>query len=472
MSNFIFSLDNLEYLLPHKIGMLGLARVLSYCDRLNLLTANQITYSINPREITLSYLCSDTIAFSILRNAAYCIQDGLIDSPCLEMTNEEKFVFSQGLLFSFLQHNMHKKFTGEKKELTFAIGDENIPFRTTTKVLSECYYTSTIPKLFTQKGDYASSVQIKSNNFPGMILDENAPEKNIESIDKFLLLFFLPLDAPIVSLSGDSLGARKGLVLIEPYDLTMQIKDKVPRNLLFSFYSSDGDALFSFICQENYKEYADRIEKEIYVLGTQKWNSKQKFIKKKVSRARTTTESLEIFKLCSSYLANTTRAIPIDSTKDVPEKEKTVINSSRLLGFIADNLLKNNPWYHNLGVQFLLTKQYYEKQTLNLLIEKCEDIHYQEIMLIGQTVWNSYVENKNIKKSTPYYRSLRTKTCYLLNSPTNESSFKRNFLKLFPKKLDLFYSKESDWRLIKDYMLQSIFLYNFPVQIENQNESN
>jgi hypothetical protein len=471
LNNFTFSLDNPDHLLPHKIGILGLARVLSYGDRLNLLAPNQITYSIDSREISLSYECSDIIAFSVLSKLAYSIQDGLIDSPCLEMTNEEKFVFSQGLLFSFLQHNMHKKFTGEKKEFTFAVGEDSIPFHVTTKALSDCYYTSVIPKLFTKKGNYAHEILIKSNNFPGMILDENNPEKNLESIDRFLLLFFLPLEAPIVSLSGDSLGARKGLVLIEPYDLIKQLDIKVPRNLLFSSYSSAGNALLSFICQKHYKEYVDQLEKEIYVLGAQKWNLKQKFIKKKVVRARTTNDELEIFKVCSGHLPNTIKVIPSDSIENVSQTEKAFINSSNLLGFIADNLLNNNLWHYNLG-QFLLAKTYYEKQTLKLLIEKCGDNYYKEILHISQTAWSLYVAKKGIKKATPYYRSLRTKTCYLLQSPKNESSFTRNLSKLFPKELDLFYSKERDWKIIRDCFLQSIFLYNFPTPTENKNESN
>jgi hypothetical protein len=471
MSNFTFSLDNPDYLLPHKIGILGLARVLSYGDRMNLLTPNQINYSINSREITLSYECSDIVAFSVLSKLAYSIQDGLIDSPCLEMTTEEQFVFSQGLLFSFLQHNMHKKFTGEKKEITFADGDEKILFHFTSKAVSDCYYTSTIPKLFTKKGNYAHEILIKSNSFPGMTLDENNPEKNLESIDRFLLLFFLPLEAPIVSFPGDSLGARKGLILIEPYDLTKQLDIKVPRNLLFSFYSSAGNALLSFICQEHYKEYVDGLEKEIYVLGAQKWNLKQKFIKKKVVRARTTNDDLEVFKVCSGHLPNTTKVIPSDSTDDVSQTEKAFISSSDLLGFIADNLLNNNLWHYNLG-QFLLKKTYYEKWTLKLLIEKYGDNHYKEILHISQTAWSLYVEKKGLKNPSLYYRSLKIKTCYLLNSPTNESSFTRNLSKLFPKEVDLFYLKERDWKIIRDCILQSIFLYNFPTLTENKNESN
>lgn len=469
MNNFIFLLDNPDYLLPHKIGILGLARVLSYGDRLNLLAPNQITYSIHPRHINLSYECNDTIAFEVLKNIAYSIQDGLIDSPCLEMNEEERFVFTQGLLYSFLQHNTHKKFTGEKQEFSFTIGDD-IPFHTTTRVVSDCYYTSVIPGLFTQKKDFAPKVQIKSNNFPGMILDEHNPEKNLESIDKFLLLFFLPLEALIVSLSNDSLGARKGLVLIEPYDLIKQLETKVPRNLLFSFYSSFGDALLSFACQPHYKEHIDRLEKEIYVLGTQKWNSKQKFIKKKVVRPMTNNKTRELFKAFSLSIPNTARVVNTDSSVKVSEKEKTFISSSHLLGFIADNLISNNDWHYNLG-QFLLTKQYYEKQTLKSFIQEHGDNHYKKVLFLSEAAWKAYVKSKKIKKATPNYRSLRVKTCYLLQSPTNEFSFKRNLSKLFPEKIDLFFATEHDWKIIRDCLLQSIFLYNFPNSIENNNES-
>ena len=470
LNNFIFSLDNPDYLLPHKIGILGLARVLSYGDRLNLLAPNQITYSIQPRHINLSYECNDAIVFGVLQNIAYSVQDGLIDSSCLEMNEEERFVFTQGLLYSFLQHNTHKKFTGEKKEFTFTIGDDNIPFYATTRTLSDCYYTSAISGLFTQQGNFASKVQIKSNNFPGMILDEHNPEKNLELIDKFLLLFFLPLEAPIVSLSNDSLGARKGMVLIEPYDLIKQIETKVPRNLLFSFYASFGDALLSFACQPHYKEHIDGLEKEIYVLGTQKWNSKQKFIKKKVVRPITNNKIRELFEAFSLSIPNTARAVNIDSSEKVSDKKKTFISSSHLLGFIAENLISNNNWHYNLG-QFLLTKQYYEKQTLKSFIQEHGDSHYKEVLFLSEAACEAYVKSKKIKKATPNYRSLRVKTCYLLQSPTNEFSFKRNLSKLFPEKIDLFFSKEHDWKIIRDCILQSIFLYNFPNSIENNNES-
>jgi hypothetical protein len=469
MSNFTFSLDNPDYLLPHKIGILGLARVLSYCDRLNLLTPNQITYSINPREISLSYECTDTIAFNVLRKVAYSIKDGLIDSPCLEMTDEERFVFSQGLLSSFLQHNMHKKFTGELKEFNFVIGDDKIPFISKARALSDYYYMSAIPQLFTKKGDFATKVQIKSHNFPGMILDETKPEKNLESIDKFLLLFFLPLETPIISLSADLLGQRKGLVLIEPYDLAKQLNIKVPRNLLCAFYSSACDALLSFVCQQHYREYAENLDKEIYVLGSQKWNSKQKFIKKKVVRARINNKVLELFDIFSSHLPNTPKAIQTESNTDGTGIEKTFISSSRLLGFVADNLTSNTYWFYNLG-HFLLTKKYYEKHTLNFLIDTYGDSSHKEMLSIGQTAWSLYVNSKGMKTATPSYRSLREKACYLLQSPTSKPSFTRNLSKLFPKELDLFYSKETDWRIIRDCILQSIFLYNFPTSTEITNE--
>ena len=471
MTKFLFSLDNPDYLLPHKIGILALARVLRYCDRHNLLVAHQITYFITPRELLLSWECKDSVAFSVLKNNAYYLQDGLINSPCLEMSEEEMFTFSQGLLTSFLQHNMHKKLSQEKKEFSFVVGSEESTLNFSVKAVSSCFYTGKIPQLFTNKEIFANEVQVKSNIFPGMVLDENNPKKNLESIDKFLLLFFLPIEAPVVTLPPDSLGGRKGLILIEPYDLTRQVEIKAPRSFLSLTHSSPGAALFFFCSQSHYLKHIEQLDAEVYVLGSQKWNPKQKFIKKQVVRGTVTNKSLNLFTTFSQQLPNSIRLVKKETTKENGDKEKVFINSSALLGTIADNLIKNNPWHDNLGT-FFLSKQYYEKQTLSVFVDKYGDAVYQQVMSIGKMAWKNYLAQKNIKAQNLYYRSLRTKTCYLLKSPTNEATFKRNLLKLFPVYFDSFCQTQLDWRVIRDYILQAIFLYNSPTSTEINDEFN
>jgi hypothetical protein len=469
MTEFIFSLDNPAYSLPHKIGILGLARVLDYCDRHNLLSKDNVTYSINPRHIAISWNIKDSDVFEVLRTNAYAIREGLIDSPCLEINNEERLVFTQGLLSSYLQHNMHRRFTGEKKEFSFLIDNEKPAFNATVALLSNCYYTSIIPKLFTNQGSFAKQVLIKSNNFPGMTLDENSPAKNLEPIDRFLLLFFLPLETPVVSLAPDLLGQRKGLILIEPYNLIEQIKIKVPRKLICSYYSSGGDALFSFVAQPHYTEHIEAIETEAYILGAQKWNPKQKFIKKRVLRPKISSETLTLFKTFSDYLPTAIYSQQKEDTATDSPPAKTFISPSHLLGFIADNLILGQEWVHGLG-QFLLTKQYYEKQTLINLIEENSSALHKKMLLHGNSIWREYFEKKRITTYTVYYRSIRKKVSYLLASPTNEAAFIRNFSKLFPREIDFFYSRESGWKLIRDCIVQSIFLYNFPTSKQTNDE--
>lgn len=473
MTKFLFSLDNPDYLLPHKIGILALARVLRYCDRHrhDLLVAHQITYSITARELLLCWECEDSVAFSILKNNAYYLQDGLINSPCLEMAEEETFTFSQGLLNSFLQHNTHKKLSQEKKEFSFVVESEKSVLNFSVKAVSSCYYTGGIPQLFTKKRNFVSDAQVKSNIFPGMVLDENNPEKNLESIDKFLLLFFLPIEAPVVTLPPDSLGGRKGLILIEPYDLTMQVDIKVPRSFLSLTHSSPGAALLFYCSQSHYLKHIEQLDTEVYVLGSQKWNPKQKFIKKQVVRGPITNESLGLFTTFFQQLPNSIRVVKKETTKESEDKEKVFINSSHLLGTIADNLIKNNSWYDNLGT-FFLSKQYYEKHTLSMFVDKYGDVTYQQIIGLGKIAWENYLDRKNIKAQSIYYRSLRTKVCYLLKSPTNEVTFNRNLLKLFPFYFDSFHQTQLDWKIIRDYILQAIFLYNSSTSTETNDEFN
>ena len=200
MTQFNFSLDDPSYLLPHKIGILGLTKVLAYCDRLNLLQPSDISFSVHPRKLAVNWQCPDNVAFSILRNAAYQINNGLIDSPALELSDEERYFFSQGLLTTFFQHNTHRKFTGEPRELSFLVEDDKPPITPVIRPITECCYTQDIPKLFSKNGAFSPYITIKSHNFPGMIENEINPKKNLESIDKFILVFFVPIVGPIVSI--------------------------------------------------------------------------------------------------------------------------------------------------------------------------------------------------------------------------------------------------------------------------------
>jgi hypothetical protein len=101
VTKFIFSLDDPTYLLPHKVGILGLAKVLDYCDRSNLLTPLDIRFSIEPRTLTLNWQCSDIKAFSVLKKEAYQITDGIIDSPSLELSDEERYFLAKGCYHLF-----------------------------------------------------------------------------------------------------------------------------------------------------------------------------------------------------------------------------------------------------------------------------------------------------------------------------------------------------------------------------------
>jgi len=456
MTEFTFSLDDPTYLLPYKVGLLGFAKVLDYCDRMNKLTPFDINFSIKPRELTVSWQCWDIEAFSVFQGAAYQIKDGLINSPALELSEEERYFFSQGLLSSFFQHNMHRKFTGENKELSFLIKEDKPPLTSSIRVVSDCCYTRNIPKLFSRNGAFLPEVLIKSHNFPGMIEDEANPQKNLEPVEKFLLLFFLPLVAPVVTLSSDLLGARKGLILIQPHNLAIQCKSRISRGFMTSIYSSHGDAIFSALAQ--YQVDIHSLDKEIYVLGTQRWNAKQKFIKKKVVRLHVSEESLELFKTFARLLPSQVNV----SKKDKEDSEqKAFIGTSVLLGFIADNLVEGKPWHHNLG-KFLFAKPCYEKETLRLMTQEYGSKQYKETLDFGRSLWKAYIKSKGVKSYTPHYHSLKTRIAYSLSSVKNKDAFLRNFSVLFPSEMNHLLSLEKDWELIRDEILQAIFLYNLP----------
>ena len=470
MTKFTFSLDNPTYLLPHKVGILGLAKVLDYCDRMNELIPFDIDFGINQRDLTISWQCHDIEAFSILINAAYQIKDGMIDSPAMELSEEERYFFSQGLLSSFFQHNMHRKFTGENKELSFLIDKEKPPLTPSIRLVSECCYTTNIPKLFSKNGAFMPEMFIKSHNFPGMIEDETNPKKNLEPVEKFLLLLFLPLVAPVVSLSHDSLGARKGLILIEPHDLIAQSKDKIPRGFKHSIYSSSGDALLSSLA--NSTGNIHELDKELYVLGTQQWNAKQRFIKKKVVRPKITDESLYLFRSFAELLPNQLNLSQKEIKKDNGDSvQKAFISTSSLLGFVSDNLVDGKPWHNDLG-QYLLPKPYYERDTLLSMTQEYGSSDYKELMNFGRSLWEGYIKSKGVTAYSPYYKSLRTRAIYLLQSAKNKDAFLRNFSSLFPDGIDQLLSLETGWETIRDEILQSIFLYNLPKLDKTETGSN
>jgi hypothetical protein len=460
VTKFIFSLDDPTYLLPHKVGILGLAKVLDYCDRSNLLTPLDIKFSIEPRTLTLNWQCSDIEAFSVLKKEAYQITDGIIDSPSLELSDEERYFFSQGLLSSFFQHNMHRKFTGENRELSFLVEQDKPLLTPSIRLVSDCCYTANMPKLFSRDGAFVPELSIKSHNFPGMIEDEFNLKKNLESIEKFLLLFFLPLVAPIITMSSDLLGARKGLILIEPYNLAIQCKSRIPRSFKSSIHSSYGDAIFSALAQ--YQIDTQSLDKEIYVLGTQKWNAKQKFIKKKVVRPWVSKESLELFKTFANLLPSHVNVCQKETKKENGDAEQKVfISTSSLLGFIADNLAMGKLWHYNLA-QFLLPKPYYEKETLRMMTQEYGTKQYKDVLDFGRSLWENYIRANEVTTSISHHQSLKTRVIYSLSSVKNKDAFMRNFSKLFPSGINYILSLEKDWEIIRDEVLQAIFLYNLP----------
>jgi CRISPR-associated protein Cas8a1/Csx13 len=463
-------LSNPLFELPHRVGMQGIAKLLDYCDRTQCLAGKPIKWELFAKQIDISWDCPDIEFFTALQEVAYQLKDGEIDAPCLNLTYQERYFFNQGILNSFLQHNTHRKFTGEKQGREFMVEDNPIPITRTIRTLKDFAYSGFTSKFFGTKGNFPKTFPLKSNHFPGLIEEVGGAGIYQGTIEEFFTLYFLPLATIIYPLPMNSLGARIALCLIDSPDLLDSLDWNIPRTFIDATVTSAGDACLR-ILNQNLNRNIYNLDHEVFILGGQPWNSRQKFLKQSVARIHSDVNMLNLYKAFAEMLP------PKYRTKTIKEKdseiEQAFVSGSHLLGYITDNMIQQKPWHFKLG-EYLLTQEYFEKETLIRMVASHTEPEYKAFQRVIQLAYLGYLANKPDNYSFYHYGKLRAKFIYLLNTPRNQQAFRKAFTQFLTSSevitenqndLDLVTSLiETDWQKAKDWALQAILLFVPPAK--------
>jgi hypothetical protein len=115
MTNITLSIFNPNTLLPHRAGIAGLALALSEIASSNSPIKSEVTEDA----VILSWDCTDKEAIKWLLEQTYQIKDGYLNVPALKLDQQSRYIFSEGVVTTFLQHS--KQRTLEKQSIVIIL---------------------------------------------------------------------------------------------------------------------------------------------------------------------------------------------------------------------------------------------------------------------------------------------------------------------------------------------------------------
>jgi CRISPR-associated protein Cas8a1/Csx13 len=359
---FTLSLFDPNTLLPHRAGIAGLALALSALDPKDA----PLQWEVTEDAVNLAWQGSDREAVEGLLHRTYQIRDGYLHVPALKLDRQGRYTFGEGLLSTFLQHVQHRKLAKDSVSLSFQI-DENQPeVKVSYKPILECFYVKPITDTFTSKGQFKPKISIKGNILPGLTeCFINGPYA--ESPERFLALLFLPLACNYYRLPSfpQPKNVRSALVIPEVTNLKMWVRQRQEfsaRTYRDFRKASAGESALSFLLQEKSMESARQFRVnycEVYQLGGQPWDPKQSYLKQAVIRVQVTDEILELYDSASQFFPS--RVVK-------KENGETWLAPSKVLPWIADNLVAGRVWYAGF-FEFRKANEIYERKGLVAMTE-------------------------------------------------------------------------------------------------------
>jgi CRISPR-associated protein Cas8a1/Csx13 len=341
MAEFTLSIFDPNTLLPHRAGIAGLALALSVLNPKDA----PLNWEVTEDSVKLFWEGSDQESLEWLLNKTYHLtKDGYIDVPALNLDTQGLYVFTQGLLNSFLQHTQHRKLgISVRRQFLIDEGEPELSLQV-VPVLS-CYYTGK-PECFDKKGNFKPKIDLKSQHLPGLEgCFINGDYK--ESPEGFIPLLFLPLacgyyELPRKSVSGKT-TSRSAIAIPEVKDLKKWVyrrKELSARSYRNFRSSSSGEAALSFLINSTLDEDFKQITVEyceLYQLGKQSWShSSQSFVKQAIYRVDIDPDMLKKYQIATSYF----------SAKLRKKKDGEVFFApSKVLAWICENTIIHKPWY-------------------------------------------------------------------------------------------------------------------------------
>ncbi|MBJ7900172.1 MAG: type I-MYXAN CRISPR-associated Cas8a1/Cmx1 [Cyanobacteria bacterium RI_101] len=469
MTTMILSLFNPNSLLPHRAGVAGLALALSALNQ----QGAPLQWEVTDSDIKLSWNCSDKEAVQWLLSQTYEIKDGYLNVKALKLDEQSRYVFTDGVTTTFLQHSQQRSFDKTTQSKGFKVDEGQPEIWLDYRPLLTCYYTGEFKESFNTKGKFKKEIPLKGHHLPGLV-EDFANGAYQESPENYLSLLFLPIACQYYRLPG----FLSALVIPSVTNLNVWVKrrrasaGKTARKLTpYGEFRANGagESALRFLLQEKFIEDSQEFRVnycEVYRLGKQPWDGNQSYLKQAVYRVQATDHVLELYQNAWSLFPAVVRTMTEKGT------EKTWLAHSKVLPWIADNLIAKRRWYEGF-FEFRKTTEIYERKGLIKMtnyLEPLEQIFFDAI----KGGFSAYLR-KQIEEATKQGRQLdypqaMKKIIYLFQRPSTQPEFAAavvDFLSRNPSKAargagsEIYHwlHRERNWKQARDLALLAIATY-------------
>ncbi|WP_225931216.1 type I-MYXAN CRISPR-associated Cas8a1/Cmx1 [Leptolyngbya sp. 7M] len=335
MTELVLSIFDPNTLLPHRAGIAGLALALSVVNP----TDAPLQWQVTEDAVTLAWEGSDLEAVQWLLQQTYRADQGYLEVPALKLDEQGRYIFTEGVMSTFLQHSKQRNREKQTVPLTFLVEDDKPEIRIDYRPVIDCYYTRDVKEAFNSKGAFKSEIPLKGHHLPGLV-ECFVNGAYMETPSGFLALLFLPLACGYYQLPG----YRSALVIPEVRNLKewVNLRRRMPGRTYRSFRSSSaGESALHFLLQEKLVEDSQQFRVdycEVYQLGSQPWDGNQSYLKQVVHRVQVSDQVLGLYEIAS-------RLLP-PRVKLRQDGNGTWLAESKVLAWISDNLIANKSWYN------------------------------------------------------------------------------------------------------------------------------
>lgn len=420
MTEMILSLFNPNTLLPHRAGVAGLALALSAIEADQAL----VQWQVLEHEVRLKWSVSDREAVEWLLQKTYQIKDGYLNVSALKLDQQSRYIFTDGVTTTFLQHPKQRSFDKQMVSLTFLVDEGQPEIQVSYRPLIDCYYTGGFKEAFNKKGQFLSSIEVKGHHLPGLVEDfVNGAYQ--ESPENFVALLFLPIACQYYRLPG----FLSALVIPSVTSLPAWVNRRkiygaktIGKLTPYGEFRAHGagESGLRFLLHEKLIEDSQSFKVdycEVYRLGKQPWDGNQSYLKQAVYRVQVTDQMLKLYQDAWQLFPATVRKT---------DKEDTWLAPSKVLPWIADNLIIGKSWYQGF-FEFRKANDIYERKGLVTMtkhfLEPFEQSFFDAIQGSFSTYLKKQIEQANKQGRKLDYPQVTNKIIYRLQRPSTQQEF-------------------------------------------------
>ena len=475
MAEFTLSIFEPNSLLPHRAGIAGLALALSALPQQDA----PLTWKVTGDSVHLSWNGTDKEAIQWVLKRTYQVDNGYLKVPALKLDQQGAYTFTAGVTSTFLQHSKQRKQDKSPTTLSFQIDDGQPSLNISYRPLLNCYYTGDFKEAFSSKGKFKSAIPLKGHHLPGLVeCFANGAYK--ESPEGYLALLFLPLACNYYQLPG----FRSAITIPEVTNLMQWVKQRqclagktvqnltekqrqlIERNYRNYRMTSAAESALAMLLKERFIEDSQdlRIKYcEVYQLGKQPWDGNQSYLKQAVHRVHATDQVLNIYQ--SAYYL-------FPSVVRKNKKDETWLATSKVLPWIAQNLVQGRAWYAGF-FEFRKANELYERKGLIKMTQYLNDDE-QTLFDAVQGAFRLFLHGQNQQAQKQGrsldYPQVTDKVVYRLQRPNTQQEFAAalvDFLSQYRSKAakgsgpQLFHwlHREANWKQARDLSLLAIATY-------------